>query len=215
MAHQRTSPAGNQTHVVRKAFDIAGLLGSLFLAWYLWPAALGGSMNLVVVQGHSMEPTYQLGDAVIVKDNADLQVGDIIVFRIPADEPGGGMEVIHRIHSVREDGSFETQGDNRDTPDSFHITEADVIGTPTYAIPRLGRFIGLSSRPLVLGLAIGAMTTMVLWPERRRRRQHELDPVAWLRTELAAIEERASAEDLVAEAEAWLEDELAFLGVSG
>lgn len=199
---------------MRKALDLSGLLGSLLLAWYLWPAALGGNMNLVVVQGHSMEPTYQLGDAVIVKGNEDPQVGDIIVFRIPAEEPGGGMEVIHRINSVRADGSFETKGDNRDTPDSFRITRADVIGTPAFAIPRLGRLIGLASRPLVLGLAIGAMTTMLLWPERRRRRQHELDPVAWMRTELAAIEERASAEELVAEAEAWLADELAFIGVA-
>ena len=213
-----------RTHrrLARTAANIVGFVATILLAWYLWPATLGGDTHIVVVQGHSMEPTFQLGDALVVKDNPQPNVGDIIVFHIPADEPAGGMMVVHRIRSIRPDGTYQTQGDNRTTADTFLLTNHDVIGSPAHTIPRLGRLIGLASNPTLVGLATGLIATMLLWPTRHtankpdqpshnrnthpREHDADTDAQAWLQTQLATIAE------IDADANAWLETELAALG---
>ena len=185
---------------VRAAADLAGFLALALLAWYLWPASLGGDARIVVVQGHSMEPTFHLGDALIVKANPHPLVGDIIVFHIPAGEPAAGKMIVHRVRSIRADGTYQTQGDNRTTADSFHTTDHDVMGSPVHSIPRLGRLIGLASNPMAVGAATGLIATMLLWPTQvaddsgRRgykpaspRDEHdvEAEALAWLDAELA------------------------------
>ena len=161
--------------LARRVFNVAGFIASLLLSWYLWPASLGGDTHFVVVQGSSMEPTFHLGEAIMVKDNPSPEVGDIIVFNIPADEPAGGMLVIHRVRSIRPDGSYETQGDNRATPDTFHTTDGDVMGSPVHAVPHVGRLIGLASKPIVVALATGSVAVMLLWPKRRHPEEPDSD----------------------------------------
>jgi len=202
-----------RTHrqLARRVFNVAGFIASLLLSWYLWPASLGGDTHFVVVQGSSMEPTFHLGEAIMVTDNPSPEVGDIIVFNIPADEPAGGMLVIHRVRSIRPDGSYETQGDNRATPDTFHTTDGDVMGSPVHAVPHVGRLIGLASKPIVVALATGSVAVMLLWPKRRHPEgdepgHHERLAEQWLATELEPI-----GADLDAQAQAWLEAELAAL----
>ena len=223
-----------RTHrqLARRVFNVAGFIASLLLSWYLWPASLGGDTHFVVVQGSSMEPTFHLGEAIMVKDNPSPEVGDIIVFNIPADEPAGGMLVIHRVRSIRPDGSYETQGDNRATPDTFHTTDGDVMGSPVHAVPHVGRLIGLASKPIVVALATGSVAVMLLWPKRRHPEEPDSDETSedddtsggdgagngdepghherlaeqWLATELEPI-----GADLDAQAQAWLEAELAAL----
>ena len=204
----------NSRRLARTMFDIVTLLGGLLAVWYLWPSSLGGSTRFIVVQGSSMEPTFSLGDVVIVRDNAQPQVGDIIVFHIPGDEPAAGMLVIHRLKSIRADGSYQTQGDNRTTADSFHITGNDVVGTPVYSIPRLGRLIGLSSDPWVIGAALGLLTTIHLWPKKGRRGSSDTpDPPETVDTLDALDDDRTTSDrDFEAEAEAWLAAELASVG---
>lgn len=190
---KNASPRSGQ-RTARIIFDIVGFVAVIVLCWYLWPASLGGATRFVVVQGKSMEPTYNLGDAIIVKHNPRPRVGNIIVFQIPADEPGAGMMVVHRITSIRNDGSYVTQGDNRATADSFHITTDDVLGTPVRSIPRLGRLIGLLSTPTAVAFSAGVTAIMLLWPKRNEPDEPSADDDAlmreaehWLDTELAAL----------------------------
>ena len=191
-----SSPRTHRNHV-RVAADLAGFLAIIMLAWYLWPASLGGDARIVVVQGHSMEPTFQLGDALIVKANPRPHVGDIIVFHIPAGEPAAGKMVVHRVRAIRADGSYQTQGDNRTTADSFHTTDGDVMGSPVRSIPHLGRVIGLASNPIAVGLATGLIATMLLWPAPLISKDEGDSP-------------EASVHDFDAEAQAWLDAELSW-----
>lgn len=149
---------------IRLAIDVLLLLATAAAAYALWPASLGGSSRIIVVQGHSMEPTYQLGDLLLVRTDASPEVGDVVVFRIPADEPGGGSLVVHRIIGRRADGSAITQGDNRTTPDPYHVRPHDIVGRPLTSVPHGGRLIGLASRPTTVGLVSGLLATMLLWP---------------------------------------------------
>jgi len=157
-------------HVLHDVIDAVMVLLTLAVVIYLWPASLGGRTHFVVVQGHSMEPTFHLGDVVIARTNDDPKVGDIIVYHIPKGTPGTGMLIIHRVKSVWPDGTLQTQGDNRKEPDPFHITAGDVMGTPVRAIPHLGRLIGLSTSPLIVAIAAGLLTIFVLWPDEREHK---------------------------------------------
>jgi signal peptidase I len=121
--------------ILRGAFELAFLALIAVAAWFLWPASLGGGTSMIAVQGTSMQPTYHTGDLLMVRHNGSPDIGDVIVYSIPEDEPGGGNRVVHRIVARRDDGSIVTQGDNRDTPDPFHITEQDVVGSPVLLLP--------------------------------------------------------------------------------
>ena len=168
------------------------------LVVFLWPARLGGSTNLVVVRGTSMEPVYHLNDIVVARTASDYDVGDIVVFRIP-DGVGEGMLVIHRLIGRRDDGSWITEGDNRDTPDDFRIHDDDFVGKPVFVLPRAGRLVQWVSNVDVVAVALGLCGVLLLWPTRRVLGNSTLtrpsDPVpdvemeaaAWLEAELAAI----------------------------
>lgn len=133
---------------------------SVFL---LWPARLGGGTRLVIVSGHSMEPTYDLGDIVVARDGTTPEVGDIVVFAVP-EGTGQGMLVIHRILEVDADGNFITQGDNRDTPDQWKLSENDIVGEPLVRIPKGGVVVEFLEQLWVIALVLGLLVMLLLWP---------------------------------------------------
>ena len=143
---------------------------------YFWPANLGGATRIVTVSGHSMEPTYDLGDIVITRDTGDTSVGDIVVFEVPSGA-GAGLLVIHRVVAVDENGRFITQGDNRRTPDDWPLTEADIVGEPLLHIPHAGIVLGWFQQLWVAALAAGVAVVVLLWPTGRRadREDAEVD----------------------------------------
>lgn len=88
------------------------LLVAIAVLWFLWPAWLGGSTSIVVVSGTSMEPTYDDGDVLLVREGR-AAVGDVIAFHVPGREG----QIVHRVIERRADGTLLVQGDNRNTPD--------------------------------------------------------------------------------------------------
>lgn len=191
---------------VRRAIDVAALVLTVLAAWFLWPASLGGSSRFIVVEGQSMEPTFHLGDLVLLNVGTAPRIGNVIVFRIPHGEPAAGLLIIHRIIGRRDDGTFVTQGDNRRTPDQFHIHRSDIMGSPRRSIPHLGRIIGLLSSPMIVGIAAGLLGTLLLWPRRNDRHAQalpidlELDADGWSGVVLS--------EQLIREADDWLRTQL-------
>ena len=163
-----TVHATGRRHVLHDVLDFLMLGLVLLVVWFLWPVNFGGTARFIMVQGKSMEPTFHLGDAVIVKTLDDPQVGDIVVFRIPKGEPGEGGFVVHRLYEIRPDGTFVTKGDNRRVPDPFHVTAADIMGTPAWTLPQVGRGIMALSNPFVLGGAIGLIAFIVIMPHGKK-----------------------------------------------
>ena len=94
----------------------------------------------------SMEPTYKVGDVVIVKlANADeIKVDDVITFN-PSSDPD--TYLTHRVTEVLPNyqGSgvtcFKTKGDANDTEDSFIIDSGRLIGRVSFRIPKVGYLI--------------------------------------------------------------------------
>lgn len=148
----------------RRVLSITFTIAVVVFTIYLWPAMLGGSTRLVVVSGHSMEPTYDLLDIVVARDAGDTRVGDIVVFEVPEGE-AEGMLIIHRVLEVDDEGFFITQGDNRDTPDQWQLTEDDIVGKPLAHIPKGGKALGFIQNIWVIALLVGLVVLFVLWPD--------------------------------------------------
>ena len=103
--------------------------------------AIGGKI-IWSVQSDSMEPTFYKGDLIIgqkvtEEDARNLQVGDIIGFRVDLD--GDNVEEFntHKIIAVTRAGnsnnvvSYKTQGDNNEFKDSYDVLPSMVISKYT------------------------------------------------------------------------------------
>jgi signal peptidase len=230
---------------LRRIASAALTLVVVVAAVLLWPAHLGGSTRLVLVSGTSMEPTYLLGDVVVVRSKDRPEVGDVVVFAIP-EGTGAGQLVIHRIVDTDADGRFITQGDNRDTIDQWPLAAEDIVGTPILRLPYAGRLaMALGSFP-VTAVGLGLIATVVLWPRHRHDEESpetetgtagdeppavatttgtsvwaddpwaEFDALLGLADDASTgepTEDRTpspmTAEELLAQAQAWVDEELA------
>ncbi len=144
----------------------------------LWPATWGGLTGLTVVSGHSMEPTYHTGDLVITWRQSSYEVGDIVSYTVPADQPGAGGHVIHRIDTVDvENGvtTYTTLGDNNPAPDQWALQASDITGTAVLHVPGVGRWIGPAVLPYVAAIAIGAIVCVLLWRDDDDEDENEND----------------------------------------
>lgn len=152
------------------------VFGAVVLAAWLvlGPTQLGGPASYVQVDGTSMEPTYSDGDLVLAKERASYDKGDVVTY--VADVAGTDFPVIHRIVKVKTDGTYITQGDNRDEVDGFHVHDGNILGESWLRIPRAGMLPDLFRQPLGIAL-ITAMAVLGMAPKHKRstasRRQRE------------------------------------------
>jgi signal peptidase I len=142
-----------------------GLAIAAFAGWFvlLAPTSIGGSASYVWVSGTSMEPTLRTGDFVVLRRADSYRIGDIVAFRIPAGEPAAGTFVIHRIIGGSAATGFVTQGDNKDRPDRWQPSSADVLGTQVFVWSGGGRVIGWLREPAIFAsLAAGVTVFLVM-----------------------------------------------------
>ena len=197
-------------------FTVAVLAGVV----YLWPATLGGSTRLIVVSGHSMEPTYDFGDIVVARGSGDAAVGDVVVFAVP-DGVGEGILVIHRVIDIDDAGFVVTQGDNRDQPDEWQLTQDDIVGTPLAHLPKLGYVVWYLRQWWVIAVLAGLLTILLLWPSTTvldddeagddddEHEDHDaVADVEQLEQEIAQWDPRDFDPVAMQEADAWLAEQL-------
>ena len=107
--------------------------------------AVRGVMPFMPVFGTSMEPELHAGNLILIKDKdaADVKVGDIIVYNVPAaiqDFYNYPPIVAHRVIEVRETQfgtAWRTKGDNSGE-DPFTVRANDLRGTVSHQIPFIG-----------------------------------------------------------------------------
>ncbi len=97
-----------------------------------------GGQSLITIETKSMEPTFMVGDMIILEKldylgKTKLEKGDIITYHAPIDINGDGKTGdinTHRIESIdHEKGIIKTKGDGNLLEDSYEISYADIIGT--------------------------------------------------------------------------------------
>ena len=95
-----------------------------------------------VVSTGSMEPNYNVGDLIIVKEQKkdDIKVDDVINFKI-----GNGNETVtHRVTEIVEkDGEtyYKTKGDNNSSEDVDLVKANQIQGTVVFKINQLGAIL--------------------------------------------------------------------------
>ncbi len=100
--------------------------------------------NAYVVLTGSMIPEILPNDVVITKrtEGEKLKVGDIITF-IPSDTRISNIIVTHRILNKYYDATtkkftYQTKGDNNNTPDFTLAEDQNIIGRVIFKIPKVG-----------------------------------------------------------------------------
>lgn len=97
------------------------------------------------IQTESMEPFFSKGDLIIdkvVKDAAELEVGDVITFwTVIQGERVLNSHRIIQIDDYENYLSFVTKGDNNSVEDSLTVHQAEVVGKYMTHIPGMGTVI--------------------------------------------------------------------------
>lgn len=122
------------------------LLTSIIAACIVAFLSVRGTLPFIPVLGNSMEPTFSAGSLILIdpiEDIDSIEVGDIIVYSVPAmtrEIYNYPAIVVHRVVKVTETERgvfFRTKGDNTGE-DPFTIRPQDLKGTIGKEIPYLG-----------------------------------------------------------------------------
>lgn len=135
----KTNPFRNVVKTLAALFFIYVGVALLFE-----PVALFHRYRHYVVVTDSMEPTIMRGDLVFVRNATleQLEVGDIVAFRVDLDLDGTDDVVIHYVAMVdREESMFRTRPEGTETLDPWEIPEENIVGVYSSRIPRIGRFM--------------------------------------------------------------------------
>lgn len=117
--------------------------------------------ELLIVRSGSMRPTFDAGDAVIIRSTsgsqATLERGTVVTFESANND---GLLVTHRVVKVEKSGSAEptyvTKGDANPTVDDSPLTLDRLIGVVSGHIPRGGYVLYALQRPQLLAATIGS-----------------------------------------------------------
>lgn len=121
------------------------------------PAVFGFSQAIVL--SGSMEPTFSVGDLLIIHKENTYQYGEIITFS------DGSYMTTHRIVEETADG-FITRGDHNNTPDSEPVKPEQIKGRVVKIIPKLGAvFLFMKTPPGILIILLAGLLLIFL-PER-------------------------------------------------
>lgn len=102
-----------------------------------------GNFESMVVMSGSMSPAIRVGSVAFVRATDEVKVGDIVTFKNPNDP---STNFTHRVISI-EEGKIKTKGDANNAPDSWELTQADVVGKFLFSIPLLGYAVHFARRP--------------------------------------------------------------------
>jgi signal peptidase I len=108
------------------------------------------------VRGHSMRPTLDPGDTVLVDPRQRVDVGDVIVF-YTHERPT--RTVVHRVISIAGD-TIVTKGDNTSIED-HPIRMSDVRGVVIFDVPVSGWRMFVSVIVLMAALALAFNTALI------------------------------------------------------
>jgi signal peptidase len=181
--------------LVRTASTLLLVVVALAAAALVVPLLRGEPSRLVIVSGHSMDPTFHTGDLVLAWPDDRYRIGDVAPYRVPQGEPGEGGLVIHRIVGGNGTDGYVMQGDNNPTPDVWMPRDDDIIGRQVLLVPRVGELLAWLRQPVVLAAALaGLLTALAIGTPRRGASREETDEQAPSGTE-PVIDLRAPAPD--------------------
>jgi|SRR5581483_3013794 len=164
-------------------------------AWFvvLRPASIGGPAGYVAIRGVSMLPTYRFGDLVMTHKQASYGKGDIVAYKVPKGQFGGGIVVIHRITGGNGTTGFVLRGDNNNFDDDWRPRQQDVVGKAWLHVPAVGLVLSFLHAPVPMAsLAAGIGIALFLVPPKDKRKSAVGDVVDLDAYERSVLTLRAS-----------------------
>ena len=173
--------------ILRTVFLVAVAL-VLGVNVYLWNARslMGNALPMpfgygaAVVLSGSMEPTFSIGDLILVKESKDFQPDDIVVFQT------GNVLVVHRIVELR-DGTVITRGDANNVEDAPNRPEY-ITGVVVGHSPQVGTLIRLMKTPAVT-LALVAAAILMVEVSFRKEKEKGDDELEKIKEEIRKLKE--------------------------
>ncbi len=147
-------------------------LASIPLIIFLWPEALGGETQFLLVQGQSMMPTIEPGSFVILKEKEKYEIDDIVGYSTAVDGPFSGRNIVHRIMDERKAG-FIIKGDNNPKNDPGIVSPDDIFGEVIFFTPFAGYLLIFIRNPLVMGVL--AVAVMMMQFGRKKKKKPKLE----------------------------------------
>jgi len=148
------------------------VLALIPLVIYLWPEALGGETQFLLVQGQSMMPTIEPGSFVILRESEKYEVGDIVGYSTAVDGPFSGRNVVHRIMEEKKAG-FVIKGDNNPKKDPGLVQNNQIFGEVIFFTPFAGYLLIFMRNPLVMGVL--AVAVMMMQFGRKKKKKPKLE----------------------------------------
>ena len=176
-----------RNNTLKKIWNISStvLVGLVVIcAVFLMGSRLLGFQVFNVISG-SMEPTYNVGDLLYVKDvnPYDIEVGTPITFVLNEEL----VVATHRVIEVDEENQhFYTKGDANDTADSSPVHFNNVIGVPQFSIPLLGYVSDFIQNPPGMYITVGVgfiLILIVFLPDFFRKKKEEDEVIEEKNTE--------------------------------
>lgn len=149
-------------NLVRNFFAGTLLVAALGWLFFLRPQVLGGPAAYVLVSGSSMQPTLSAGSLVIAFRQDEYQVGDVVVYQVPAGSPAAGHLVIHRIVGGSAESGYVLRGDNASGSDIWRPAPPDIIGRPEIVVPGVMPALLFARSPIVAASAAAALAVYLL-----------------------------------------------------
>lgn len=171
-------PSGRAVRGLRtvRAFVLSALLGAVVATLLVFLASMPLGFRSLTVMSGSMEPTLGVGDVVIERQVAplDVRVGDIVTFRDPNEQ---STLITHRVRSVKvHDGTVDvvTKGDANNTVEHWSIPVDGQLGLVVVHVPKIGYALvwasGRTGRIALIaipGVALGIIELLRIWRPRR------------------------------------------------
>jgi len=158
---------------LRKKLNIIIGIAIIPIIIYLWPAALGGSTEFLLVQGNSMLGTIEPGSFVITKEKSKYEVDDIISYTTDRYSAFQGRTLVHRIIEETDRG-FILKGDNNPKNDPGRVTPNMINGEVVFFTPFLGYLLLIMRNPLVMGV-LAVVMLMAQFKKKKKKGQPELE----------------------------------------
>lgn len=136
---------------------------------FLW-ATVSGDYYMTVT-GVSMQPTYDVGDVLVVQAPTGNELrtpGHPVVVSFSAGDTSD--QYVHRVETVTDDGAI-LKGDGNEVSDPLPVTSAQVLGTPRLALTGIWGTLFRVSELWAVRLIVGAVFLIALFlPSRRTGR---------------------------------------------
>ena len=129
----------------------------------------------LIIRSGSMEPTYSVGDVVVVTPQraGEVEPGEVVT---RFDAPDAPDSLTHRVVEVLRDGDMvqiTTRGDANDSSERWSTPTDRTLGVVVASVPAVGTPLSTVRSPAVgsavVALAVLAMAALMVWPKRRGR----------------------------------------------